>query len=399
MVNTRSSSRPLLAIAPPPSAKKTQKKPHVYFASASKGTKTLVASKKIKPGVKAPKSNKSKLTITKKTPTQSYSPLTPPPTPTTSKNKRPVNKKKDLSPYDFISKRQGVDVALKTKPTSFFKGSKFEFKYRGEDRYGKNKPLKSRLPLKADDYNRKYNTQNWRFVNLHNDNVVFHCKLKSKRCPIWDKDEVTKKRSFRCNEQTELGVPYCKAHLKSRKYLIYKYVNAKSTKTDKNRKHVELIVCAPPGKKGEIVFKKDQVILPISGQKISILKLKHRHGDYPLGQFVIPLENKEKNGYVDFSCKRHVASMISREYNKDKYYNCEIQEFKVQDEKTGKEIKRLKLVATQDIEDTVALVIHWPYTTGDKINDGSVRRSLTTNENLKNILGLKRYRQESSHLD
>ena len=133
--------------------------------------------------------------------------------------------------------------------------------------------------------------------------LEFNHVLHSARCSYIKHNDV------QCKRKTVIGLPMCWTHTRE----VY-HVRIKPSLIHGAGKG--LFVDKPNTELGEVVFKKDDHIVPYSGELIDSDELESRYGDYTAPYAV----EMNKSMYDDASVKRGIGSLINHKITK--YTNC-----------------------------------------------------------------------------
>lgn len=139
-------------------------------------------------------------------------------------------------------------------------------------------------------------------------NNKYVCKLKCTRCQHVKK---VGNRRIQCRRNSCISLPYCWQHLIS----VYK-VRVSQTELRYKRerlKFVGLFACDSNKTEHQVVFRKNQIIIPYWGQKIKQRKLDKRYGEEETITAPYAIQNRDQRGqtdnkFLDSACHRSAAS-------------------------------------------------------------------------------------------
>lgn len=140
--------------------------------------------------------------------------------------------------------------------------------------------------------------------------IHFTCKLVGIQC------EGTTKDKKRCTRQTVKALPYCWQH--------YQKINrVRIAKSSVPNAGFGLFVCDTTKKKGELVFKKKDLIAQYNGDVLDAAQLNLRYGEG--GQTATyTWNNSDLNEYLDSACKRYLGAYANDPKGTGKRANAKI---------------------------------------------------------------------------
>ena len=136
----------------------------------------------------------------------------------------------------------------------------------------------------------------YKFTFKHDGDTMFDCFLTAYIC------SATNKNGTHCKKTTTIGTPYCYTHL-----LHLMHLKVKQSTIPNAGKGV--FATDPKWPANAIIFKKNALIAPYGGEKLSSDEMVNRYDDLtaPYGMFV----NKTKNIHRDAACERGIGSLIN----------------------------------------------------------------------------------------